>query len=124
MRSSVEISDATGYTAAAHLLNLNDVPEDEQASRGTEIARQLASVIERRVGVDWSELPSRPDAKVEGGSGNDPQAGQGARIMKAIRLTLDRSADTEVMREHFEAIVKKDEGVIERSAGVPCDGAL
>lgn len=92
MRSFIEVSDEGDHASAAHVLNLNDIPEQEQESRGAEIARQLASVIERRVWVDWSDLPSRPDAKVEGGTSNNPQAGQVRRDLGIKLIEIDGRA--------------------------------
>ncbi|WP_417524324.1 mechanosensitive ion channel family protein [Marinovum sp.] len=76
MRAFVELSDAGRFDAAQHLLNFNDMDPAEQAKVAEIYARQLYQVIDRRVWIDWSDLPARPDALVEDGSSNNPQAGQ------------------------------------------------
>lgn len=76
MRAFVELADAGHFAAAQHLLNFNDIPPEHQAEQGEIYARQLYQVIDRRVWLDWSDLPVRPDALVESGSSNNPQAGQ------------------------------------------------
>lgn len=65
MRSFVEYARADRFDAAAHVLNLSRVEPERQPDRGVRVAQQLYQVIDRRVWVDWSDLPSRPDAKVE-----------------------------------------------------------
>ncbi|WP_323767785.1 mechanosensitive ion channel family protein [Marinovum sp.] len=79
MRAFVELADAGHFAAAQHLLNFNDIPPERQAVQGEIFARQLYQVIDRRVWLDWSGLPARPDALVEDGSSNNPQAGQTRR---------------------------------------------
>jgi small-conductance mechanosensitive channel len=74
MRSFVEYAGADRFDAAAHVLNLSRVDPERQADRAVRVAQQLYQVIDRRVWVDWSSLPSRPDAKVErsASEGNAP----------------------------------------------------
>ncbi|HET8728799.1 MAG TPA: mechanosensitive ion channel domain-containing protein [Alphaproteobacteria bacterium] len=52
------------FGRAAHALNLNTVPTEEQSERGPELALQLAFVLRRYDLIDWSELPDQPDARV------------------------------------------------------------
>ncbi|WP_424927407.1 mechanosensitive ion channel family protein [Amaricoccus tamworthensis] len=75
MRGFVELSDEGRFTDASHVLNLANIPEEEQSEAGPRLARQLFQVLDRRVWIDWSSLPSRPDAMVENGS-EKAQAGQ------------------------------------------------
>ena len=76
MRAFVELSDEGNFAAAQHMLNLNALPPERQAEAGERFAQQLYQVIDRRVWLDWSGLPARPDALVESGSSSNPQAGQ------------------------------------------------
>lgn len=52
------------FGRAAHVLNLNDVPLDEQADQAPGLALKLAFVLRRYDLVDWRELPDQPDARV------------------------------------------------------------
>lgn len=63
MRAFVEQGRAERFDAAAHVLNLADIDPENQKDDARRIARQLYQVIDRRVWVDWSDLPPRPDAK-------------------------------------------------------------
>lgn len=94
------------WRRAAHLLDLSELPEERQAERGPELARQLAAVIERKLWIDWSDLPGRPDALLVEGAGNDPLAGQPRRSLElavfdiedrpvALRLTRVKPAQGE-----------------------------
>ncbi|OWU70605.1 hypothetical protein ATO3_19880 [Marinibacterium profundimaris] len=49
------------YDAAAHLLDLSDVPETQQAVAGPELAGMLNTVLSRKVIIDWNGLSDRPD---------------------------------------------------------------
>ncbi len=85
MRGFVELADENRFEQAAHVLNLATVDADAQAERGPEIARQLFQVLDRRVWIDWSELPSRPDAKVEKAGS---KSGSGGQIRRDLGLKL------------------------------------
>ena len=69
MESFIDLAAAGDMAAAAHVLNLNDIPERAQAQAGPILAAQLASVIERKIVVDWGDLLERPDAMVTTGDG-------------------------------------------------------
>lgn len=76
VRNFIAMSDAGNYESAAIFLNLADLPEDERATRGPDLARQLGVVIDRQLWINWPGLSARPDAMREKGSGNHPLAGQ------------------------------------------------
>jgi small-conductance mechanosensitive channel len=78
------------FAEAAHLLDLSRVPVAVQAERGPELARKLGVVLENHVWIDWDALPDRPDALLEGATGNDPMAGQTRRSVLVDRLDLGR----------------------------------
>lgn len=92
MRSFIELSDAQRFEEAAHVLNLSDIPPEKQAEAGPRLARQLFGVIDRRVWIDWSGLPSRPDAKTETGSAQGNRAGQVRRDLGLKLFELDGRA--------------------------------
>ena len=75
--------------AAAHLLDLTAIAREEQTSEGPTLARKLSGVIERRLWIDWSDLPDRPDAVFETGSDSNPLAGQARRSLRLSILDLD-----------------------------------
>jgi len=74
MRSFVENAGAERFDAAGHVLNLSRIEAQRQSDRAVRVAQQLYQVLDRRVWVDWSDLPSRPDAKVaqSASEGNAP----------------------------------------------------
>ncbi|RFF29138.1 mechanosensitive ion channel family protein [Wenzhouxiangella sediminis] len=82
------LTDEGNYETAAHLLNLNELPEDEQGERGPELARKLAEVINRTMVIDWGELPSRSDALLERSGSEAPLAGQARRSIELSFLEL------------------------------------
>lgn len=72
---------------AAHLLDLADIPPDEQPAVGADLARRLETVITRKTVIDWDKLMDRPDALDETASERAATAGQ---PRKSILLwTLD-----------------------------------
>jgi small-conductance mechanosensitive channel len=52
------------FGRAAHVLNLNGIPADEQADQAPRLALKLAFVLRRYDLVDWRELSDQPDARV------------------------------------------------------------
>jgi small-conductance mechanosensitive channel len=51
------------WEQAAHSLNLQYVPTEEQAQQGPELARKLAYVINQKVWIDWKGIPDRRDGQ-------------------------------------------------------------
>lgn len=49
------------YAAAAHLLDLSDIPGPQQPVAGPDLAGQLNTVLARKVIIDWNGLSDRPD---------------------------------------------------------------
>ena len=92
MRAFVESGRQDRFGDAAHVLNLNQIEESQQAERAERIARQLYQVIDRRVWIDWSELPSRPDAKVEQTAGNTKTPGEVRRDLGIALFEFDGRA--------------------------------
>ncbi len=89
MESFVDATEAGDDAGAAHLLNLADVPEAEQAARGPELARRLAVVIDRNLVVDWDGLLGRPDAVDVRAPSEEPMAGEPRQSLLIGLLNLD-----------------------------------
>ena len=75
------------YSAAAHVLDLSDLPQGEQAVLGAERAFQLSVLMERKVVVPWGQLADRPDGWLSGSSEND-DTGRVRRSLLIDRLEL------------------------------------
>ena len=69
LESFIDLTRAGKRDAAAHVLNLNDIPIQAQAQAGGLLAQKLAIVIDRKVVIDWQDLLERPDAMVTVGDG-------------------------------------------------------
>jgi small-conductance mechanosensitive channel len=87
----LRLADRDDFERAAHLLDLNELPEAEQAERGPELARKLVEVINRTMVIDWGELPARADALLEQSTNDMPLAGQPRRSIELSLLELDRA---------------------------------
>ena len=83
-RSSLESfmfrADAEDWEGAAHMLDLSSIPDDEQASVGPERAEQFATLLDRKIMIDWYDLHDRPDG-VDAQSADSPMAGQPRRSL-------------------------------------------
>jgi MscS family membrane protein len=84
MESLLSFFDDDQYGAAAHLLDLGDLPLDAQANRGANLARQLKMIIDRQVLIPWTDLSDRPDGWLDGAQ-EDPGAG---RVRRSILLNM------------------------------------
>lgn len=49
------------FDDAAGVLNLSDLSMSDRRERGPDLAQKLHFVLNRRLGVDWREIPDRPD---------------------------------------------------------------
>ncbi len=90
---AIERDDAR---AAAHVLNLNELPPDAQAERGPELARQLATVLHRRAVLSWRTLLERPDALDARQSSSVAMAGEPRRSI--LLGVLDEGAREAAIR--------------------------
>ena len=63
LRSFIKLADTGDFEAAAHVLNLSKFPQDAQATHGSELAAKLASIIDRKIWINWSRILSEPDAR-------------------------------------------------------------
>lgn len=89
MGSFLQAARDDDWDAAAHLLDLNDLPTDRQAAEGPLLARQLYDVIDRKAVLDWSLLLDRPDALQTQGGENEARAGEPRRSILLRDLPLD-----------------------------------
>lgn len=91
VRRFVQLTDAGRNDAAAHFLNLSDLPDDRRAEAGAQLARQLATVIDRQLWIDWAGLSARPDAMQEHGA-NSALAGKPRRDIGLKLAQIDGQA--------------------------------
>ncbi|MCX7567725.1 mechanosensitive ion channel [Sulfitobacter sp. F26169L] len=89
MASFLQAAIDDDWKAAAHLLDLNELPAERQAAEGPVLARQLHGVIDRKAVLDWSLLIDRPDALQTEGGDNKAQAGEPRRSLLLRDLPLD-----------------------------------
>ncbi|UWQ20720.1 mechanosensitive ion channel family protein [Jannaschia sp. W003] len=87
--SFLESAARKDWDAAAHLLDLRDVPEADQAREGPILARQLHVVLDRKAVLDWADLRQRPDALQALGGSQQAQAGEPRRSLLIRELDLD-----------------------------------
>ena len=84
----LQLTDQGHFSEAAHLMDLTDLPQAEQASEGQRLARLLSVLMERKVIVPWSTLADRPDGWLEGAS-NSSQTGRLRRSVLIDTFELD-----------------------------------
>ncbi len=66
---------------AAQVLDLTDMPEERQATRGPVLAEKLAVVIDRKLVINWRSLLERPDALDANAASDDPMAGKARKSL-------------------------------------------
>ncbi|WP_114966473.1 mechanosensitive ion channel family protein [Alkalilacustris brevis] len=72
LRSFLELAEKGDLEAAAHVLNLSNLPKDEQKTRGSTLAAKLESTIDRKLSINWSSIPPEPDARTsDSANGHD-----------------------------------------------------
>ena len=89
VESFLDAAAADDFERAAHLLDVSDIAEADQSARGADLARQLHSVLDRRVVISWSQLLERSDAMNAAASSNSAVAGQGRRSLLLAVLDVD-----------------------------------
>ncbi|MEQ8897591.1 MAG: mechanosensitive ion channel [Roseovarius sp.] len=92
LRSFIDLTNSERFDWAAHSLNLSDLPDGHQAEEGPRLAAMLASVIERRIWINWSGLSARPDAMIESETGNNPRAGETRRNIRIEMVEVNGRA--------------------------------
>ena len=61
LETFLRAGEAERLWEAAGVLNLSDLPVSERRDRGLELARMLHFVIDRRLDIDWRDVPDRSD---------------------------------------------------------------
>ncbi|WP_410218258.1 mechanosensitive ion channel family protein [Paracoccus sp. (in: a-proteobacteria)] len=89
MASFLRAADDEDWAAAAHVLDLSELPPEQQAAQGPQLAHDLYDVIDRKVVLDWSVLLDRPDALHPQGGDTDAMAGETRRSLVLRDLSLD-----------------------------------
>ncbi|RVT84110.1 mechanosensitive ion channel [Rhodobacteraceae bacterium CCMM004] len=93
VESFLDAIDDGDAAAAAHVLNLNGIPEDERALRAPILAVELDAVLRRKAVISWRALLERPDALDANQSSNAAMAGQPRKSLLIDVLDLgDREA--------------------------------
>ena len=77
------------YAAAAHTLDLREVPEGLRADVAPDLAEKLYVVLKRRVWVDWETATDRPDGLTVAGGSDSPVAGEPRRSIRFAVMDLD-----------------------------------
>ncbi|WP_218127057.1 mechanosensitive ion channel family protein [Catalinimonas alkaloidigena] len=86
----VRAGRARDFDEAARVLNLNLVPQGEQAAKARILATNFYYVLDKQIGFDWESLPDRPDgASTEPSMPNDPLVGMPRRSIRIGALDLD-----------------------------------
>lgn len=88
LEALVGLSRNGDWDGAAHLLNLTDLPEEEQRRDGPRLARELNTVISRKVVVDWGSIVDRPDGIDERADPDTPLAGQPRKSILLWKIDL------------------------------------
>ncbi|MGP6085339.1 mechanosensitive ion channel family protein [Antarctobacter jejuensis] len=82
-------TDGPVSASRAHLLDLSDIPPEDQTTRGAFLAEQLVSVIHRRAVLDWGQILDRPDALDARQTSNSATAGMKRRSLLVWEIELD-----------------------------------
>lgn len=86
------------FARAARSLNLALVPEAQQADQAPRLARKLYYLLDRKISIDWADIPDRPDGKRAAAPGEQspPEARRTVRLGsidldgRAIPVNLQR----------------------------------
>ena len=74
------------YDAAAHLLDLADIPDPQQPVAGPDLAGMLNTVLARKVIIDWNGLSDRPDGVPAHTAADAPETAQRSILLWSIDL--------------------------------------
>ncbi|MDD9721399.1 mechanosensitive ion channel [Sulfitobacter sp. PR48] len=85
METFLYLAEHGHFSVAAHLLDLSDVAPADQQTIGTERARMLSVILERKVVIPWSSLEDRPDGWLSGNS-EDNDTGRERRSILIDRM--------------------------------------
>ncbi|MBK0328051.1 hypothetical protein I5535_12205 [Rhodobacteraceae bacterium F11138] len=101
--SFLDLAEQGRFDEAAHVLNLKDISRAERARRGPELAQKLFEVIDRRVWIDWSALPSRPDARITSNAASEAERAERFRRNVEIARVETRGGTYEIRLARFKA---------------------
>lgn len=76
------------FARAAHMLDLDAIPQDRQAVEGPRLAKELAEIIERKLPLDFESIPDRPDAMETSGTSREPMVGEPRKSLRLGSLDL------------------------------------
>ncbi|KIN71460.1 mechanosensitive ion channel family protein [Sulfitobacter guttiformis] len=63
LRSFLELIEKGDLSAALHLMNLSEIPKEEQQALGSQLVSELASIFDRKLRINWSSIPADPSAR-------------------------------------------------------------
>ncbi len=71
MDSFFDLAEAGRFEDAAQVLDLTNLPPEEQSAKAAQLARQLFVLMDRKVVVPWRSLSDRPDGWLIGSTESD-----------------------------------------------------
>lgn len=79
------------FQRAVMALNLNLIPEAQQAQHGPKLAKHLHYLLVQKSLIDWERVPDRPDGRMTDPSldNKSPLAGEPRRSLKLGTIALD-----------------------------------
>ena len=78
------------YQVAAHALNFNLIPQKIRTEKAAILTEKLFYVIDKRVSINWDELPDRPDGQInQAGAGNKSISGKAQKSIRFGSLMLN-----------------------------------
>lgn len=89
LESFLEAAEDADWAAAAHVLDLSDLPDAQQPVEGPILAMKLHTLLDRKAVIDWSAFLQRPDALQTTGGQSASQAGDPRRSLLLRDLDLD-----------------------------------
>ncbi|MFN2323585.1 MAG: mechanosensitive ion channel family protein [Trueperaceae bacterium] len=110
LQTFLEAGAVGRYELAAAVLNLSDLSEADRRDRGPDLAEKLYFVLDRRLAIEWREVPDRPDgardqaaASVEGEVATAPAPRHNLRIGEVsggtapVEIRLERMQTTDLV---------------------------
>lgn len=77
------------WHAAAQVLDLSAIPENEQRTRGAQLAMDFLVLLERKIVIDWYDLQDRPDGLDSRQASEAAMAGKPRRSLLLWYVDLD-----------------------------------
>ncbi len=89
MESFLAAAERMDFATAAQMMNFALLPEPPTPERAAALASQLYEVIDRKIWIDWPDLPDRDDAVDIAAAGSAPFAGEPRRALRLGLVDLD-----------------------------------